>query len=385
MIMNNVLCIIIKGLFNLSVIIALCGCKSTNTNPIVSAIEADVTSNAELKLSEYFENFKMLKLPTDTIMGEIRRIRYENSQIYISDGQTLFVFSDDGELLSCFRKRGEGPGEYSRISDFMVDGEIITILDRNQQRLLTYDHYGESISTRKIGYWAQAISPVIDGSYFLYCGNEYGVDERHKLRRIKNDREDFQYLPIDENQSKYLHINMRHNFFKHQKIVYFFETFNDIVYESVGGGRIEPSFFVDFMGKNVPQSFFEKKFANIADFFMEFNNTSYAYGVLNFAIYDRFLMFGSYYQTKMKLTIFERKDRISKTYAAIKDDIYFNGLTVPVSEFKYHANKRIFVPIDAFSVVEWKKTNPPAKQFKELVDITEEEDNPLLLIFDFKQ
>jgi len=350
-----------------------------------SAIEADVTSNAELIISEYFENFRMLKLPTDVVMGEIHRIRYENNRIYISDRQTLFSFSDDGILLSYFQKIGRGPGEYYRITDFIVDGENIIILDRTLQNLITYNHSGEYISTRKLEYWAQAISPIVNDSYFFYCGNEYGPEEKHKLRRIKNGKDDSRYLPIDENQSKYLHINSNHYFYQHQEIVYFFEAFNDIVYESVGGGDIVPSLYVDFKGKNIPSSFFEKEYANIAAFFMEFHKTSYAYGVINFAVYNRFLMFGSLYQTNIKLTVFNQKDKISKTFSTIKDDIYFNGLTIPVSEFNYHANKHIFVPVNAFSVVEWKQTYPTAEQFKSLVNATNEEDNPLLLIFDFKQ
>ena len=35
----------------------------------VPAIEVDIASDTELKLSEYFENFRMLKLPTDTLMA----------------------------------------------------------------------------------------------------------------------------------------------------------------------------------------------------------------------------------------------------------------------------------------------------------------------------
>ena len=40
----------------------------------------------------------MLKLPTDTLMGKIENIKCENNKIYISDGLTLFAFSEEGEL-----------------------------------------------------------------------------------------------------------------------------------------------------------------------------------------------------------------------------------------------------------------------------------------------
>jgi len=189
--------------------ITVTGCHQQTLRDFpISKIEADVTSNAELKLSEYFENFRMIKLPSETIMDEIQRVRYENNRIYISDGKTLFIFSHNGDLISSFNKIGRGPGEYTSITDFVVDGERITILNRNVQILLTYNHSGECLSTCTLGFWAQAISPVVNDSYFFYCGNIYGKNQRHKLRRVKNGQEDALYLPIDKNQAEYLHIKI---------------------------------------------------------------------------------------------------------------------------------------------------------------------------------
>ena len=291
----------------------------------------------------------------------------------------FFIFSDDGILLSCFQKIGRGPGEYTGITDFIVEGETITVLNRTQQRLLTYDHSGKNILMRNLEYYAQAISPKVDNSFFLYCGTDFN----HKLRRINNGQEDSLYLELDKNQA-YLFIFADHNFYQYQKSVYFFQPFNDIVYESVEGGSVKPSLGVDFKGKNIPASFL-KRHTDLDLFYQELHKSSYAYGVSSFALYDRFLMFCSFYQRNKKLTVFDRENKISETFATIKDDVYFNGLSIPISKFKYHANKSIIVPLDAFDVFEWKNTYSPAEPFKEMVNTTKEEDNPLLLIFDFKK
>ena len=355
-------------------------CQRSDKDLAITAIEADITSDAELTLSEYFENFKMLKLPSDIIIGEIERIKYENNRIYISDRQhSLFIFCEDGNLLTHFQKRGMGPGEYSRITDFMIDGEDIIVLDRNQHRLLTYDHSGESLSTRGIGYYAQAISPLVDNTFFLFLGNDYS----HKLRRFSNGQEDSAYLEVDEDLS-YLFIFSVQNFFRHQESIYFFQPFNDTVYKSTSGGPIKPFFYVDFKGNNAPESFY-KRHKDVVTFSNELQGSSYAVGVNNFALNDRFLMFSSFYQGNHKLTVFDRNNDISKTYAAIRDDIYLPGLSIPVSQFNYHASQRIIVPLDAFAVAEWRDAHPPSVQFEDMVNATEEEDNPLLLIFDFKQ
>ena len=363
----------------LCLIFVICSCQTTERNFSIPSIEADVTSNNELKLSEYFENFRMLQLPTDTIMGVIEKIKYENNRIYISDRQTMFIFSDEGELLSCFQKKGVGPGEYRRISDFKVDGENIIVLDRDQQRLLTFNYAGECISTRNLGQYVQSVSPTVDYSFFLYFGTAYS----HKLQRVSNGQEDSLYLVTDMNQAKYLFAFSWYNFCRYQNLIYFFEPYNDIVYESIGGSSITPSFRVDFMGKNIPAAFFEEQYHDIMEFSQKVE--AYAFGVFNFAAYDRFLMFVCRYLNNMKLTVFDRKDTVSKTFATIKDDVYFNGSTIPVSEFVFHANKHIFVPIDAFKVVEWRQEHPSSEQYKGIVSDVKEDDNPILLIFDFKQ
>lgn len=362
-------------------IFVIFGCQPSEQNLSIPAIEADVTSEAELKLSEYFENFRMLKLPTDNVVGEVEGIKYENNRIYISDGKTLSIFSDDGNLLSCFQKRGRGPGEYKRIDDFIVEGEIITILDRDQQRLLTYDHSGKNILTRSLGYFAQAISPMVDSTFFLYCG----INFSHKLRRVRNGREDSVYLAVDKSQAKYLFIFAYHNFYRYRESVYFFQPINDVIYESVRGGGIKPVFYVDFKGKNIPASFLKRQYRDVGIFLDKLHEKPYAYGVYSFAKYDRFLIFSSFYQKNMKLTVYDHKIKISNTFATIKDDVYFNGLTIPLSKFIYHANKHIFVPLDASDIFEWKHIHPPTEQFKEPVNATKEGNNPVLLIFDFKQ
>jgi len=382
MIMDKVFGKTQKLKFVVSLITVLCCCQSTENNFSLLIIEADVISNAKMNLSDYFENFRMLKLPTDSVMGEIRKIQYENDRIYISDSQhTMFIFSDNGELLFCFNKKGQGPGEYAGITDFAVNGDVITIL--SQRKLLSYNQFGEYISIRNLEFDVQSIS-ILNDAYFLYSGSMYQDSILYKLHIVRNRQENERFLPIDEYRSKYLFIWRTQNFYRHQDLIYFFEPFNDTVYVS-NNNEISPFFYIDYKGKNIPASFFKRGFSDIAEFYTEYNKTSYTYGTFNFALYDQFLMFGSYYQGNRILTVFDRKKQISHTFTAIKDDVYFKDLTIPTSEFNYYAEKHILVPINAFKVVEWRKTFQSEKQFKELVDATDEEDNPLILIFDFKQ
>ena len=359
-------------------------CSQQDSDVSISTIEVDVTSNAKLKLSDFFENFKMVSLQSDSVMAEIKRIRFDNNRIYISDVMnTMFVFSDSGSLLSYFDHRGGGPREYIGITDFVVDGDTITVLCRTSKRLLKYNISGEFLSEQKLEYYALAISPTVNDYNFLYCGYE-NAGNNSKLHRVRSGLPDSSYLFFDRNEANYMHNRYKDNFFQNKETIYFFELFNNIVYNSVDGGEIKPAYRIDYKDKTIPEDFFKRKFNNVMEFSEEYNKTSYAHGVYSFVEFDRFLMFGSSYLKKIKLSIFDRRESVSYTYSDIIDDVYLPGAVFPAL-LSYQADKHLFFKIDAYQVVEWRSMYFPAERFKEIVDATKEDDNPLLLVFDFKQ
>mgnify|MGYP002961149887 CR=1 FL=1 len=173
-------------------------------------------------------------------------------------------------------------------------------MDRNQQKTITYDHLGNNISTFHLEYYAQAISPIVNNTFFLYNGFDTG----HKLHRIRNWKEDSVFLEVNKDQTGYLFIFAHHNFYQDHDSVYFFQPINDTIYKSVDGGSMDPLLYIDFKGKNIPTSFFsDKKYENVKDFFDNLHKRSYAYGVYSFIRSERFTMFGSFYQKNKKLTL----------------------------------------------------------------------------------
>jgi hypothetical protein len=364
------------------------GCtQSQNTLPLTN-IKADVTSNKEMKLSDYFENFKMVKLSSDSVMGEIKRIRYENDRIYVTDGNSMFVFSNTGKLLHKFSKFGKGPGEYLMIDDFIINGDSIIVLCRNWMSLITYSNSGEYGSACKFEHFPQAISPLVNNSCFIYFGDTYTPTLQHKLQRLRNNREESRYLPADEHRAKNLFVFSTHNFNKHNESIYFFEAYNDTIYKSINGCDMKPFFWVDYAGRNAPASFFTRDFRDMRELNAAFQAEKYARGVFNFAGSDRFLMFSTIYQKNGFFTVFDHVNTISKTYGMLEDDVVFKGLMYPIDEFSfsYHAEGNyIILPLEATKVEEWRKKHAPAEPFKEQINATHWEDNPILLIFDVKK
>ncbi|GHT22178.1 hypothetical protein FACS189430_03570 [Bacteroidia bacterium] len=364
------------------------GCHTKKSAPVSAraTLIVDITSNEEMRLSDYFDNFHMVKLSTDNdhLIGEIQKIQLTNHKIFISDGRSMFVFSETGDFLSGFNHVGNGPGEYQKITDFTIVGEDIVVLSRSQRKLLKYNSSGKCTSEKRLNYWAMKVSSSIDGAFMIYCGNEQGYENQFKLHLTKDSQTVEQFLPVNSVQAKYLHVSAPSNFFKYKNTVSFFEMFNDTVYTLVNG-NIERKYYIDYQGKNIPSSFFDNDYANIIDFFQAIHKTSFAYGIDKFAENDKMIMFGSIYKKTNKISIVDVHNKTSHPFATIKDDIYFDSLIIPAEEFNYFADSSIIFPVDAPTIMEWRNKYQPAEKYTKAVNDTQEDDNPVLLIFDFKQ
>jgi hypothetical protein len=371
--------------YMVSILIFIPGCHITKDQLEIETISVDIKSNAEMILSDYFEDFRMIKLAMDENypVGEIAKIQQENHQIYISDGHTLFIFSETGDWVSGFNHTGNGSGEYHSITDFTIVEDDIIILDRDKHKLLTYNPLGMLISEITIPYWAMKLSPSIDRFYMIYGGNEPGNENAYKLHLTQNGQNISQFLPVNQVQTTYLHVSALSNFFKYKHQIRFFETFNDTIY-TLNGNRIEPTFHIDYRGRNIPSSFFDNDYANIFDFFQAVHNASYAYGITQLVENDKIMMFGSYYRRESKITLADIQDKKSYTFASIKDDVFFGSLIIPMEDFVYFADENIIFSVDAPKIIEWRDKYQPGKKYENMIGATNENDNPVLMIFNLK-
>jgi hypothetical protein len=351
-------------------------------------IEVDVTASDEMKFSDYFENFRTVKLETSDsiLLGEINSIVLSNDKIYLTDiyANTLYIFDKTGKFLSSINKQGQGPGEYVYITQFVVDGENIVTKCGSLRKIIIYTEAGEFISEQSINCSPMDISLLGNHNYVLYSGNDR-AGSANKLRVVNFAKADKQFIPIDAVKSKYLHYRAPYNFFKKSKdTVRFFEPYNDTVY-SVTKDMIEPAFYIDFKGKNIPQSFFKTEHENIFTFSQSVMQHEYAAGVFRFAENEWSKMFISYYQwNKARLTLFDMRNNTSKTFSSVCDDIFFDSHSISLNDFQYFAGENIVFPVTGATVAEWKKKYRINEKYKDIINTVNEDDNQVLFIFDLK-
>ena len=134
--------------------ISLLGCSSNKKQepisksgvPVINLSE-DVSTVPSLLLSESAEKLEIvsLEMTDQSMLGEIRRIQVTDHNIWIDHGREFYIyrFSRSGKFLNKIGSIGQGPGEYTTYSTFLVDEDKKEVyIIANTNGVLAYDFEG---------------------------------------------------------------------------------------------------------------------------------------------------------------------------------------------------------------------------------------------------
>ena len=114
--------------------------------PVINLSE-DVSTVLSLLLSESAEKLEIvpLEMTDQSMLGEIRRIQVTDHNIWIDHGREFYIyrFSRSGKFLNKIGSIGQGPGEYTTYSTFLVDEDKKEVyIIANTNGVLAYDFEG---------------------------------------------------------------------------------------------------------------------------------------------------------------------------------------------------------------------------------------------------
>ena len=135
-------------------VFVLLGCSSNKKQgpisksgiPVINLSE-DVSTVPSLLLSEVAEKLEivLLEMTDQSMVGEIRRIQVTDHNIWIDHGREFYIyrFSRSGKFLNKIGSIGQGPGEYTTYSTFLVDEDKKEVyIIANTNGVLAYDFEG---------------------------------------------------------------------------------------------------------------------------------------------------------------------------------------------------------------------------------------------------
>ena len=114
--------------------------------PVIN-LSGDVSTVPSLLLSESAEKLEIvsLEMTDQSMLGEIRRIQVTDHNIWIDHGREFYIyrFSRSGKFLNKIGSIGQGPGEYTTYSTFLVDEDKKEVyIIANTNGVLAYDFEG---------------------------------------------------------------------------------------------------------------------------------------------------------------------------------------------------------------------------------------------------
>jgi hypothetical protein len=112
--------------------------------PYLIDLERDISNIESVQLSTIGKKLEYIPLETDTacLLRRIENAAVSDSFIFATDGGKLFEFNKKGKFLKQIGSAGRGPGEYSRIADFIIDEKSREIFVLSSRKVLIYGYDG---------------------------------------------------------------------------------------------------------------------------------------------------------------------------------------------------------------------------------------------------
>lgn len=134
-------------------ILIISSCNTENSDkrtgstgrPYLIDLEGGIKNIESVKLSTIGKKLEYIPLETDTtcLLRRIEHAAIGDSFILVTDGEKLFSFGKNGEFLRQIGSAGRGPGEYSRVADFIIDENSREIYVLSSRTVLVYDYNGQ--------------------------------------------------------------------------------------------------------------------------------------------------------------------------------------------------------------------------------------------------
>ena len=139
--------------------------------------------------------FLPLETKAESLVGKVQDIQFDDKRIFVFDGdnEILQVFDDNGKHLCRIGSKGRGPGEYNSMHDFALDRKEkqVWVHDDAGRKLEVYDYDGRHIMTSPMFYNFSAFVFNGDKVFTLTRSGENGHIPNFDKHQITASGRDF--------------------------------------------------------------------------------------------------------------------------------------------------------------------------------------------------
>ncbi len=382
-----------KKIFYIITIVVLASCANSRTD------KEDGTADTPKLLTITQEKTRMLydtllfkstilikpETTDESLISHIDRVAMDDGMIFIFDQpqNRISVFGEDGTFRYNIHKIGQGPEEYIQATDFCLDPvnkKILLLCDRPYKVMyFSYDgKFERETATSQLNFQI-----ATDGEW-IYTETTTNKEGDKRLTFYNKE------LNVVDNGIEYMKTMQDGVLFSRGKTlsqnsgIYYAYQFDNNIYE-LKDGKLNKKYTFDFGMNTLPLSLLSKEMA-YQDFSKECYENKYICCITDVIDNDNYLIFG----TNVGVCFWDKRKDIFVYSHGIHNTEY-NMSAGQLYAIGNNSNKVLSVidPSILLRIAQIKKTRnigdkQPNPKFEALADQLKEDDNPILLIHEFK-
>lgn len=362
---------------------------SAQTKVINIPENLDIISHSDSTFSSI--SFLSLETKDECMISFIVNLKIVDSLIYINDGfKRLLVFDSKGKFKYQIGSKGNGPGEYLEMRDYIVCNDHIEILDF--KKIQTYSLSGEYIKTKHFDFLdpnnhcnATFFTPSPLGGYYLWGGttgkrNIGQKDKQYLMFHVNKDMIiEEEIFPVTHGSGSCFY-----RFSNYENLTIIDPSYGDYnIYQIDNKGKISPRYYFDFGNKSYTKQIPIPNKNNANKINEELNN--YVVEMNNFLETNNWIHIDfAFKQYGYSAFYSKKKDKVYLLSAASK--------AVSSNEFRFWSalfaeEETLVMPIDAsWMQIELNRITPESIKKMNLEEYKDknEFDNPILVYYKLK-
>jgi len=333
-----------KNILGLLLLLTIISCDSSTKNNEVAlsglTINIDLTKAKEVKFSERFKSYDLVKLQTlpEVLLGDISKIKKFKGYYYIlTEGKNngLFKFDNKGNFEAKILEQGDAPGEYGFIENFDIKDGVIYLLDNKKLVVHLVNEKGEYQKYIKTGLFGLDIH-VYNDLMFIYAGNSANGEKMMRLFSVNQSEViTSSFMPVDEQHAKFLHINPKSVFSRTDSGFSLMEPFGYGIME-YKNQSVQKTPIV-FQGLKSPEKLLSKSYDHIGHFLEVARNENLPILFSDFLETNVIITFSLEYNGVANRVdvIYNKANKSTLVVDEYIDDMVFEGKKLEPAELKY--------------------------------------------------
>lgn len=137
-------------------------------------LEKGIENHKSISLSELAADIQYIPLETNSncLLGDSPRIQLSENEIFVATQmEHLFRFSKKGKFLNEVGKMGRGPGEFTKVINYILNNESKKVIINDTpfgNKVIAYDFEGKFIAEFKVDIHSMCIEPFETDNIFLH-------------------------------------------------------------------------------------------------------------------------------------------------------------------------------------------------------------------------